>query len=394
MSEIEQALVSELSSLAKYNVTYSYPPYEIWKGMTGKIWVLHSAWNKRRVCKEIVDAKSTVGKRIRESNINEEMACKVIDIIAKYGNFTTEGDLIALDHIMSVLRCLYPPEDIDIMNSWCFGQEMKDVLEHDDFNNIKKDNIVLICGPVGNLATGIFLEQAGMGWLFEGHSIRVHPEKKPLEPEGDVSKEDFKVDYGVFLRAQNPFNHEKRIYAVMGAYAFGTQGAAAFGCSEESDAELVRASRSADVKSLENVDYIGWIKVWKYPVMKDFGDRQIKFQLVYPEPPKGIAEWKVHENPSSIVETFRKMKAAAREGTVFLGSCPSTLLGYTLFLSAFVVLLYALLIRAAHTALLGALILIVGLGTTRMLVAIVMPRKSYRRAKHARREKKNVQEQG
>lgn len=373
MDKFEEVAPVGLISAPEYKHRSCYPIYQIWGGMTGKIWVLHTTWNKNRVRKEIIDTKSSVGQRLKELDIEVKQANDVIDTIARYGNFTTEGDLIALDHIMSLLRFLYSPDDINIRNSWCFGQGPEDVLEHEDFKNIMKDNIILLCGPIGNLATGIFLEQMGLSWIFDGHSIRVHPEKEPFEPEGNISKEDFKVDYGVFLRSQNPFNPEKKIYGIMGAYAFGTQGAAAFGCSEESCAELIRGSQSIDVTHLANVDYIGWVKVWKYPVMKDFGDRHIKYQLIYPEPPTGIANWEIHKNPSLIYQTQTTLKTALLENTLFLGARPSKLLLYSFTLVVVVFLTCMLVWTKINNAIVIGIVLLAAIFTAKLFISLLLP---------------------
>ena len=376
---VNEASVERLATVPlAWGATESHPIYEIWGGMIGKIWVLHSPWNKERVREELVRGalgrQNSTGGGDAEMKLSDEQVCAVIDAVAKYGSFITEGDLIALDHVLSILRCLYPPEDIGIMNSWHFGQSEDDVRKHSLFKKIMQDNVVLVCGPVANLPTRIFLEGADLGWLFKGHTIRVRPDDAtPLTAEGEVGSGKPSVDYGIFLRCQNPFNRDKRVYAAAGAYAFGTQGAAAFGCSEPSAAELILATRRRRSELSGNVDYIGWVKVWKRPFMMDFSDRHIKYQLLYPKPSRDVEAWAIHDNPSSIVDTFARLKAAVQEGIVFLGCRTSVLLVYTFMVVVVTLATYMLLWGSVAKSILSMVLVVASAILVRLLISLLMP---------------------
>lgn len=361
----------------------SAPIREIWGGMRGKILVLHSGWNPKKAIQDIeLHSKETLdGVSLHDMKIDKRKAEAVIKKLAKYNNLLIEGDMVATDHVLSVLRFLYDPGDIVVKNSWELGTSLEDVRKHKYFEggeSIKNYNVVLLCGPLGNLATALLLEKAKLLWLFDSqndNAIRTHPtpgEGKLLSPKKFQHFDILRLDYGVFLRRNNPYNPEKRMYALMGARAYGTQGAAALACDSESAAEVVEASADISIQSY-GVDYMAWVKVHRSrkPKFGQFSDPNLRYEICWPLRQEG--DWEAHKNPSSIYSTQTKLRTALLENTLFLGARPGKLLLYTFALSMVILLSCVLFWTTYKLPVTVAALLLAIVGAAKMFLSLLLP---------------------
>jgi hypothetical protein len=326
-----------------------------------------------------------------DKNKQQKLVTSVASVLTRYGNHLVEGDVIAIDHVKSILRNIYASKLVRTLNVCEFGKSADELEESERFLHIAKNaNIVLICGPVGNPATAAFLRKAQLSWFFPeerdlAHSIRRHPQDNvPLTPVGEPP-DDLVVDRGVFVRCHNPYNREKRMYAAMGAYGFGTQGAAALACAEDAAAELISAPVDDALQSL-GVEYCGWISVWKGEAedespssenkLKAFLDPEVRFGLKYPQPEHGEHRL-TYKNQDDVDTTRDRLKSAIGEEIVFVGRSPVNTLLYSVSLSAFVLVLAAVIWCATSSALpfsfavLIPLAVFTGAATARYLLALL-----------------------
>lgn len=359
------------------------PIRDIWDGMKGKISVIHSGWNPEvaasRIATELDTEDTQFGTSLRDKGVNEEQLHAVIVKIAKYNNLLVEGDIIATDHVLSILRFLYDPRYITVKNSWSFGLSRKQVEENNDFiNMVKSHNLVLVCGPLGNLVTDILLNKAGLSWLFDSndkHVILTHPDQNRSERLISLKfrgSDKLRTDFGVFLRCQNPFNQSRRMYAIMGAHSYGTQGAAALACNYKSTTELLSTKVDPDIQS-SGVDYIAWVKVWRerIPSFVEFSDPKLRYQIICPVPEK--KEWEEHINPSAIHEAQDMLRTSLLENTLFLGAQPSKLILYSFGLSAVVLLICTLLLTTYRFPIIIVALAPVVVGTAKMFFSLISP---------------------
>lgn len=320
--------------------------------MEGRILVVHSAWNPQRAIGRIVqdlDQDDTVlGGSLREQGVEEKQVHAVMAAMAKYSNLLVEGDMIALDHTLSVLRFLYDPQQIVIRNSWGYGQSDEQVVKNRHFEHeVSRSNVILLGGPRGNLVSRQLLSGAGLGWVFDRsheYGLCVCPcggESERLFPGRFSSTDKLRHDYGVFLKFRNPYNTDKMVLAMMGTHAYGTQGAGALACASDSALELIAAPVDPAVRSM-GVAYAGWleVKTERNTDLGSFTDPQLVYSLVYPPCPKG--NWRTHKNPSAIHSTQARLRTSLLEGTVFLGTRPSLLLLYTVLLTVAVIVVSTL----------------------------------------------------
>jgi len=351
---------------------------QLWGGMQGNIYVIYPAWNNNRVLNEIVQNlgkdDTVIGKQLSELNIKDkEQINKAIDTVTRYGSLVVEGDLYAMNHVLSILNCLYPPESIRLINAWDLGQNSGQFIQEQDFKRIAQNNVILLGGPSGNLVTEVFLKESRLTWLFpeepeKRYSLRIKPDDKELlGPDGEPPR-TLRSDYGVFLSRTNPFNPEKRMYALMGAYAFGTQGAAVLACSEKSAEQILQTDVDPALHS-QSLHYIAWVKIWKNQneTLTRFSDPEVIYQLQHPKPKGKASGWKRFRNPTSLHETLSTQKAVLQEGTVFLGSRPTPLLIYSLWLACSVLTALMLVARLARPMYIVPLLILSLIGTVRSL---------------------------
>jgi len=349
------------------------PIARLWTGMQGEIWILHAAWDRNRALNDVLRAlddpdnplkKLLLKSGLDNKNKRRKLVTTLTSVLTRHGHHIVEGDAIAMEHLKSILRNMYASKLVRTLNVSQLGEDADDLGKNERFLHIAKNaNIVLVCGPVGNPATAAFLHEAQLSWLFPeepdlAHSLRRHPQDNaPLTPVGKPP-DDLTVDRGVFVRCHNPYNQKKRMYAAMGAYGFGTQGAAALACTEDATAELISAPVDAALQRL-GIEYCGWISVWKGETESESPspenklsipwDPEVRFKLKYPHPKNG-GHWLVHKNQDDVDTTRDRLKSAIGEKIVFVGRSPVNILIYTVSLSAFVLVLAAVIRRATSSS--------------------------------------------
>ena len=323
------------------------PVEELWGGMLGKIFLINSAWNKDRYL-EIVDHElkkedTTLREQMESLGIDKEKTLEVINILfdnVQYKNFIVSGDFYATNCINLILNWIYPPENIIIKSNITLKINEDNIYKEEYFNAIIKENLILISGPAGNPIAKLILDKAGLSWLFckqpgRDFGLSINPDSQEyLTPFGKLP-DTLEVDYGVFLRLKNPFNPEKRVYATMGIHSYGTQGAAAVACSEDSAKEII--NMEIDPKLRENgVEYIALIKVWnkcikskKNKKLAEFIDPGILYKIEFPKPSSNLTKYKTHQNPFSTNKSINNLKDKFKEETLFLGSKPSSTFLYS-----------------------------------------------------------------
>jgi hypothetical protein len=232
------------------------------------------------------------------------------------------------------------------------------------------------------LATALFLEEAGLRWLFDSandHALQTHPDRQKSHiflPVKCENSDKWQRDYGVFVMCRNPFNQERRMYAIMGVCAYGTQGAAALACNADSAAEVLIAPLASDLRQYSPLlERIAWVEVWneEETPLWEFSDPKLRYIIKHPPHPSKKGKWKPHKNPSSIYETQRQLRTSLLENTLFLGAQPSRLVFYSVALSAAVSLAWLVFhVRYTGVLIVTALVLAVT-GTLISLVYLIMP---------------------
>jgi hypothetical protein len=137
------------------------------------------------------------------------------------------GDAICLTEVAAGLRGRYGT-DVPVRYA--------DRLDGDDLGC----NLILIGGPDANSATRDVLSRIPTGIRFGDpgrHEVSLYSNvsRTPFIPERDDNGE-LCVDYGVILRAPNPFASRRNVVALFGCFGFGTWAA---GRSAHSDAFLL-----------------------------------------------------------------------------------------------------------------------------------------------------------
>lgn len=351
--------------------------------MEGDIIVVHSSCNPRRVIDQTIEniknEDSALGASLSEQGLNENNVKILSRRIFKYSNLLVEGDMIATDHIISTLRLLYDPCNIKLKNSWEIGSSEEEILSNKQFMlTIRHSNIVLICGPLGNLLTSIFLKKTNLSWLFDDERkniLRVQPDNNKNILESKLSSNStLHHDYGVFLKTRNPYDHSKNLYAIMGIHAYGTQGAAALSTNIESAKELISTGRPQYLEGLNaDLDYITWIEVWRKrdKELNKFTDPALTYRIAYPTLP-GF-DPKEYHNPSQIFETQSTLRANLLKNTIFLGTSFGKALCYSLAVFLFVSLLFLLLLTNINKVLILSALIFSGTIMYKAFFSILMP---------------------
>jgi hypothetical protein len=126
------------------------------------------------------------------------------------------GDAICLTEVSAGLRGRYG-SDLPVRYS--------DRLDGEDFGR----NLVLIGGPDANSTTRDVLQRIATTLRFgdaSRHEVSFYSNasRTPFVPERDGNGEVC-VDFGVILRAPNPFANDRRVVALFGCFGFGTWAA-------------------------------------------------------------------------------------------------------------------------------------------------------------------------
>jgi len=108
----------------------------------------------------------------------------------------------------------------------------------DERNLEREDNLILLGGLDTNQVTkdamdlikpGVTIYDPGPGIAMEAHDLAYEQRRNNHGAHGEPSRRKYKataeVDYGMIIRARNPFNPSKAIIIIAGAYGYGSWGA-------------------------------------------------------------------------------------------------------------------------------------------------------------------------
>jgi len=317
----------------------------IWGGMKGRIIILHPTWDSvrgQKIFKEELKTKVQEGLiTLSEKEVEKfvETSPFIIERMVENDNLLYEGDIIAVDHVVSQLRYLYDPNDIRIKASSTFGSNTEELRVNSELKGLlKQRHLVFIGAPPSNLVCRIALKEAGLEWLYdeEKNEIRTDPDSdNGLRYEKKHSNEgDTIIDHGVFVKCDNPYNRSKKMYALMGIHSYGTQGAAALACNNESADELISIRESCEgLNARVNIYNLAWMKLSRKAKkdVKQVSPPNVKYFIVHPKKEDG-SEWRPHKNPSSIRESQYALRYQVFRPTYFLGARPTKLLLHAFFL--------------------------------------------------------------
>jgi hypothetical protein len=227
--------------------------------------------------------------------------------------------------------------------------------------------------------TSILLEKAGLSWLFdpnENHSLRTSPNLNdgPVFEARFNSHDKILKDYGIFIRGRNPYNPSKRMYAIMGIHAYGTQGAAAFATNLKSASVISSLTDISHLNKLpEGLDNMVLVEVEREQASElgEFTDPALKYKIVHPIVDNYTAE--TYENPSQIFETQSILRMDLLENTMFLGARPSILLFFSFMLSVAVFLFSVFLLTDYHKVIIAVALFFVGFFAVKAFLSILMP---------------------
>lgn len=110
-------------------------------------------------------------------------------------------------------------------------------------NDIDKDalksNLILIGGPTTNIITKKVLSNIHSTLKFEELSLAIldTKENKKYVPSVDRSGDDG-VDYGLIIRAKNPFEKSKKVVVIAGSWGYGTWAGAIHSISTNFNEEI------------------------------------------------------------------------------------------------------------------------------------------------------------
>jgi len=317
----------------------------LWGGMKGRIIIIHPTWDSNRAQKIFKEElKTDVQQGLIELSEEEvekfaESSPFIIKRMVKNDNLLYEGDLIAVDHVVSQLRYLYNPKDIRVRASSTFGSNTEGLRENIELKGLLKNrHLVFIGAPPSNSVCRIMLKEAGLEWLYneEKNIIRINP--KSVEGLGyekqPSNRGDTIIDHGVFVKCDNPYNLSKKMYALMGIHSYGTQGAAALACNNESTDELMSIRENyEELNAKVNIYNLAWIKTYR-EANKDVmqvSPSNVQYFIVHPKKGDG-SKWMQHRNPSSIRKSQYALRYQVFRPTCFLGARPTRLLLHAFFL--------------------------------------------------------------
>lgn len=112
------------------------------------------------------------------------------------------------------------------LKSYFDSMDIKNVVINYD-NKIDKDalksNLILIGGPTTNNITKMVLSNIHSTLNFEKSSLAIFDTKENEEYKPSVSPSgDGGVDYGLIIRARNPFEKSKKAVVIAGSWGYGT----------------------------------------------------------------------------------------------------------------------------------------------------------------------------
>jgi hypothetical protein len=125
------------------------------------------------------------------------------------------GDIGALVELTASIRTLYPAARVERLISTDFPAERL------------ASTIVTIGGPKNNQITRELLAETDIGYSFDGTTLKSTYSGQAYTPEYDDQGHP-KIDYGLLLRAGNPYDNSEWFYAFAGCHTYGCLAAARF----------------------------------------------------------------------------------------------------------------------------------------------------------------------
>jgi hypothetical protein len=113
------------------------------------------------------------------------------------------------------------------------------IVEYDDdlHGDDLKSNLILIGGPAVNTITRQVLSRIGSKLRFgiPTHPEAIHDAAKNREyvPSRRTDTNEIDVDYGMIIKAKNPFDPSKQVLVIAGSWGYGTWAGARFTSSKE-----------------------------------------------------------------------------------------------------------------------------------------------------------------
>jgi hypothetical protein len=124
------------------------------------------------------------------------------------------GDVIALTELDKHLRSIRL-HDYDIHYSHLMAGERLN------------SNLVLIAGPDANRISHMVMERLPLTFVFKQDDVAILDNTNGTSYRPTKGKEVIPTtDWGLIVRASNPFNSERQVLIIAGSYGFGTAAAA------------------------------------------------------------------------------------------------------------------------------------------------------------------------
>jgi hypothetical protein len=276
--------------------------YKVWGDLNGPVHIIVSAYSEPRWNRDFEQAKAL--GTLPDSGETAATIAEISKWLTNFPPLIPSGDVYALHHIASLLSLIYSRSKIKI----CDADTIRNSPER--LKELYNNNVILIGSPWGNTVADLFLDKAKLGWIFpkqKRHIINRFPDdSSPLMTDPVAAsffvKNTLKRDLGVFLRGQNPFNAHKVMFAAMGVFTWGTQGASSLACSISGCKDLIaRMDKTRTIYS-NNVNLIGYVEVEKdisvHSRVQDLGNQKepdLCFRIVWPEP-----QGRIERNPHVI----------------------------------------------------------------------------------------------
>jgi hypothetical protein len=112
-----------------------------------------------------------------------------------------------------------------LVSSLSKGAEERVVICEADFASDKlEDDIVLVGGPISNSLTKRLMQDAGLPLTFVNHTLVNTRQKKEYLARFD-ERNDCVEDYGLVIKARNPYNEKSEFMLIAGCYGYGTYAA-------------------------------------------------------------------------------------------------------------------------------------------------------------------------
>ena len=173
------------------------------------------------------------------------------------------GDVVALTVVEKHLRSIRLRD---------YGICYSHLIAGDQLNS----NLVLIAGPDANRVSRMAMERLPLTFVFndpDKNDVRILDRtNERLHCSIGRKESPLTTDFGLIVRAQNPFNRERQILIIAGSYGFGTAAAATL---VTTPAFLKRdiVQQGGSFEALFSVDIVA--NVAQEPIVKEFRELNI-----------------------------------------------------------------------------------------------------------------------